>query len=120
MAENSPLPTKEEWIALLKQNLRLAKRVDALEARGGSPTWTLFLFTELERVTTRMHQRGGVVIVAKDRAHAEAVAAANPGGADLSSDWHEPIVLDWSRLTADWPVVADGPGIYLFPNAGCC
>lgn len=82
----------------------------------------IFIFREVEKLTSNYHERGGLVVIAKDLE-----AAIN-----LAQRWLEPtfwrdetphIKLSEEEIAA---VISfelakpQSPWVYVFPNAGCC
>jgi len=87
----------------------------------------VFIFKDVEYLTSRYHSDGGLVVIAKDRAMVERVIEDtnkltynDTDDFNLSEAQIELTEEDWDKALiypTDTNVKVD---IFVFPNAGCC
>lgn len=71
----------------------------------------LFLFPSVDELTERYHGGGGLVVIADDKAHAEAMISAD--------GCIKPTEAEWSDVV-EYEVGPAEARMFVFPDAGCC
>ena len=72
----------------------------------------MFLFHRIDRVSSNYHEEGGLVIVARDEAHARELIGNDEYIKPTDEEWGKAVAYD---LSGD-----PEPKVYVFPDAGCC
>ena len=73
----------------------------------------VFIWENVQNLTHRYHDEGGLVIVAKELAEARAMYLANDGQANCAVLTEPP-----TRIIAC--VAQEKPVVFIFQDAGCC
>lgn len=71
----------------------------------------LFIVEAVEKLTTREHSGGGLVVIAEDLEAAKAAAA--PEVDQVTDD-------EWAAAKVFELAGTAEPGLWVFPDAGCC
>lgn len=83
----------------------------------------LYLWQYLDQVSHNYHCEGGLVIVAKDRAHAKQLISEHNESERTSWDPDDTVVVsdaDWQKAHVYELADDSKPALYVFPDAGCC
>ena len=67
----------------------------------------IWIFTDLNHVSSRWHENGGLVVVAQDLASAK-----------IMVEQSEADVSDWKKAHRGETTLKEA--LYIFPDAGCC
>lgn len=73
----------------------------------------VYIFHDLDQVSAEYHRGGGLVVIARDMEHVRELIA---GYTDIRIDPDEErsaIILPLARTVKE-------PGVYVFPDSGCC
>lgn len=72
----------------------------------------VFVWEQVDTVSSYYHEGGGLLIVAKDVARAKELIADHPHAYVSAEEWEQAIIID----------AADGEQerLITFPDAGCC
>ncbi len=72
----------------------------------------VFVLERIDHATERYHEEGGVVVVARDEAHAKELVAALPHCKPTDAEWASAVVYDVQNDAT--------PRVFVFPDSGCC
>lgn len=85
---------------------------------------TLFVFEQIADATESYHSHGGLVVIARDRAHADEQLAALRAAPNRwrTGESECPVVTEaeWGTVQEYALAGAPEPRVFVFPNAGCC
>jgi len=72
----------------------------------------IYVFEDIEQVSSNWHTNGGLVIIADSIDHAKEVIVENI--------WIKPTAEEWDSVSSFALSKREEPRYWIMPNAGCC